>query len=505
MPDSSAYFLGLDAGNTVIKAVIFDGAGRQVAQHAIDGQSSSPEPGHVERDLDELWVNAGTAIQNCIKAAGIKPSSIRGIGCAGHGNGLYLLDRDGAPILGVQSLDTRAAGVASELSAAHGDAFHQLCLQKPWPSQTPTLLAWVKRHRPDIYERAGTALLCKDFLAFRLTGERVSEISDMSGCGLLRLPEGVYDDTLLSLYGLEDARDLLPPLIAPSDIAGRVTKAAAEATGLEPGTPVIGGYFDVVSSALGSGAGLSGDASVIAGTWSINQVFSETPVSDPSIFMVSAFGPDNFVSIEASATSAANLEWYVREFVQRGRHHDDPFGHCNERVGAVSPRLDDPLFHPFLYGSGQGAEFAAGFYGLRGWHGEGHLLRAIFEGVVFEHRRHIGVLKSAGLGFERAFLSGGGARSPHWPQIFADCLGVPISVTDAAESSALGAAIGVALATGHVGSYAEGIAAMTRTAATVEPNADLRAHYNQRFDAYLSLIKSMRGFWTHMQHKETQK
>ena len=115
------------------------------------------------------------------------------------------------------------------------------------------------------------------------------------------------------------------------------------------------------------------------------------------------------------------------------------------------------------------------------------------------------MLKSAGLGFERAFLSGGGARSPHWPQIFADCLGVTISVTEADESGALGAAIGVALATGHVGSYAEGIAAMTRTAATVEPNADLRAHYNQRFDAYLSLIKSMRGFWTHMQHKETQK
>src|SRR5688572_8319141 len=86
--DAVTYLLGLDAGNTVIKAVLFDGEGRQCAMHALDGHSLAPRPGHVERDLDELWANAGTAIRACIKNAGIDPGQINGIGCAGHGNGL---------------------------------------------------------------------------------------------------------------------------------------------------------------------------------------------------------------------------------------------------------------------------------------------------------------------------------------------------------------------------------------------------------------------------------
>ncbi|MDA4846640.1 FGGY-family carbohydrate kinase [Hoeflea poritis] len=495
MPDNASYLLGLDAGNTVIKAVLFDLEGRQIAMHALDGQSATPEPGYVERDLNELWSNACTVINACIRKAGIRSNEIAAVGCAGHGNGLYLLDAEGEPLIGVQSLDSRAAGLAGDLAGRSGERFHALCLQKPWPSQTPSLLAWVKRNRPDIYEKAGTALLCKDFITQRLTGERVSDLSDMSGCGMLRLPEGAYDDELLGLYGLEDARGMLPPVRDPSDIVGTVTRQAAELTGLAAGTPVIAGYFDVVASALGSGAGQAGGASIIAGTWSINQVFSEAPVRDPSVFMVSAFGPNRYVNIEASATSAANLEWYVRELVERGGHHDDPFGFCNERIASVEPRSDDPYFHPFLYGSGQGAHHRGGYYGLAGWHGEGHLLRALFEGVVFEHRRHIEKLKSAGVGFDRAILSGGGSRSPHWPQMFADCLGVPVAVAEARETGALGAAIGAAVATAHVGDYEEGLARMTLIKQAFEPDPLLKTHYDRRYDTYRDLAGALESFW----------
>ncbi|WP_458793021.1 FGGY-family carbohydrate kinase [Yoonia sp. MH D7] len=489
------YLLGLDAGNTVIKAVLFDLDGRQVAMHALDGQSSTPAPGHVERDLNELWRNAGQAISACISQAGIKASQIVGVGCAGHGNGLYLLDRQGAPLVGIQSLDTRAADLADELAASNGDALHALCLQKPWPSQTPVLLSWIKRHRPDVYERAGTVLLCKDFLTYQLTGERVSEVSDMSGCGLTKMPQCIYDDGLLALYGLEDARDLLPRLIGPAEIAGEITPQAAQITGLAVGTPVIGGYFDVVSSALGSGVVGAGESSIITGTWGINQVFSKAPVVDDNVFMVCGFGDQRFLNIESSATSAANLEWYVRELVERGGHHDDPFGYCNAKVGGVSPSLDDPFFHPFLYGSGQGADYRASFFGLAGWHGEGHMLRALFEGVMFEHSRHIDVLRAAGVSFDHAVMSGGGSRSPHWPQMFADSLGVPISVAEARETGALGAAIGVAVATGHVADYEEGLARMTRIKQVFEPAQAMKAHYADRYETYHALTESMKDFW----------
>lgn len=272
--DQQRYLLGLDAGNTVIKAVLFDLAGRQVAMHAIDGRSQTPRPGHVERDLDELWSNAREAIRACISASGIDAKAIAAVGCAGHGNGLYLVDAAGRPLLGIQSLDTRAAQVAASLDARAGDMLHAICLQKPWPSQTPTLLAWVKANLPGLYADAKTVMFCKDFITFRLTGERVSDISDMSGAGFVRMPQATYDDELLALYGLEDARAKLPRLLDPVDVAGTVTAEVAEQTGLAAGTPVIAGYFDVVSSAMGAGVVRPGEASIIAGTWSINQVFS---------------------------------------------------------------------------------------------------------------------------------------------------------------------------------------------------------------------------------------
>src|SRR4051812_23441442 len=139
MADQAAYLLGLDAGNTIIKAVLFDRTGRQLAMHAVAGRSHTPQPGYVERDLGGMWADARDAIRACIAQAGIDARDIAAIGCAGHGNGLYLIDRAGAPLIGIQSLDTRAASMAATLASRHAEALHAICLQKPWPAQTPTL------------------------------------------------------------------------------------------------------------------------------------------------------------------------------------------------------------------------------------------------------------------------------------------------------------------------------------------------------------------------------
>jgi L-xylulokinase len=338
-------------------------------------------------------------------------------------------------------------------------------------------------------------MLCKDFITFRLTGERVSDISDMSGCGFVRMPGCTYDDELLSLYGLEDAKPLLPRLIDPAEIAGKATARAAADTGLAEGTPVIGGYFDVVASAMGAGTVAPGEASIIVGTWSINQVFSAEPVIDSQVFMASGFGPGRFVNIESSATSAANLEWYVRELIERGGHHDDPFGYCNDLLNGFIPAADDPFYHPFLYVSRQGAHYRAGFYGLAGWHGEAHMMRALFEGVMFEHRRHIEVLANAGVSFDRAAMSGGGSRSKHWPQIFADGLGVPITVAEARETGALGAAIGAGVGAGLFPDYETGIKAMTRPGAVFQPDPAMKSHYDRRYRIYRELAETLDVFW----------
>lgn len=490
--------LGIDIGNTIVKAVLFDVAGRQIARHGVDGTTLKPAPGMVERPVAELWANARAAISGCLERAGADAARIAAIGLAGHGNGLYLLDRAGEPLLGIQSLDTRGASLASDLDRKVGTALHAICLQRPWPSQTPVLLAWLKARRPEVYAQAGTVCFAKDVISWNLTDQRASDVSDMSGAGLLRLPEASYDTDLLDLYGLSDARPLLPPLAQPTDIVGHVTPAAAAVTGLKAGTPVVAGYFDVVASALGSGAIGNGAASIVLGSWSINQVFADAPTRDPSVFMVAAFGPGRFANMDNSATSAANLEWYVRTLVERPGQHGDAFAMVNDLVGRAAMAADDPMFHPFVYGGRSGAHQRGGFYGLAGWHDEGHMLRALYEGVAFEHRRHVGVLSAARASIRQVSLSGGGTRSPHWPQVMADVLGLPVRLGSGEETGALGGAIAAAVGTGLCASEEAAVAVMTRPRADLSPNPQRQALHDRRFAVWQRLTATMEPFWAEL-------
>ncbi len=494
------YLLGLDAGNTVIKAVLFDQRGNEIASVAEEGHSNMPFPGHVERGLGELWTNAKMVIRSCLDQAGVEPREIAAIGCAGHGNGLYTLDRDGEPLLAIQSLDTRAAGLVEEwLAEGVGDRTYPIGLQRPWPSQTPTLLAWIKRHRPETFKKIGTVFLCKDFIVNRLTDRRVSEVSDMAGCGLLNVTERRYDHDLMVAFGLGDCMGLLPPLIESADIAGRVTEAAAAETGLAAGTPVIGGFFDVIASAIGSGVTRTGAASIIAGTWSINQVIIDRPRLEGSVFMSSTVDRERYMAIESSATSAANLEWLVREFFP-GNQPDgrNSFEVCCELASSVVPAANDPIYHPFLYGAQQDGSARAGFYGIAGWHTKGHLVRALLEGVAFGHRQHIETLRAAGADFNEAVLSGGGSRSMFWPQIFADVLGLPVTVARSSQTGALGAAIAAGVAADMFADFEAGAAAMVTTERHYKPDATLAAHYDERYKLYLDIAEAMGPIWRRM-------
>lgn len=487
--------LGIDIGNTVVKAVLFDLAGRQIAHQGVEGTTLKPAPGMVERPVTELWANARAAIAGCLASAQLDPGRIAAIGLAGHGNGLYVLDRAGQPLLGIQSLDTRAASLAADLDRRAGPALHAICLQRPWPSQTPVLLSWLKTHRPQTYAKVGTLCFAKDIISWHLTGVRAGEISDMSGAGLLRLPEARYDAELLALYGLSDAMALLPQLARPTDIVGHVTPQAAAATGLRAGTPVIAGYFDVVASALGSGAVGTGVASIVLGTWSINQTFVNIPARDPRIFMVAAFGSERFSNMDNSATSAVNLEWYVRNLMEQRQHHQDPFARVNDLVSRDAMASDDPMFHPFLYGGRNGAHQRGGFYGLTGWHDEGHLLRALYEGVGFEHRRHVELLTETGAKIERVVLSGGGTRSLYWSRMMADILGLPITLGSAEETGALGAAIAAAVGIGRYPNEEAAVAIMSTIKARISPDPKRQALHERRFGVWSRLTAAMEPFW----------
>jgi len=259
--------------------------------------------------------------------------------------------------------------------------------------------------------------------------------------------------------------------------------------------------FDVDASAIGAGAINVNQACLVAGSWSINEVITKEPIVDPSLFMTTLFAdPGLFLTIEGSATSATNLEWFVNqccgderaEAKQRGI---SVYEVCNEEVASLLPGSTNIIFHPFLYGSNVQPSARAGFYGVAGWHTRAHLLRALYEGVVFGHLNHIEKLRAAGGQIHTARLAGGGSRSAVWSQMFADMIQVPMEVSDGNELGARGAALSAGIGAGIYRNYAEAVQEAVKVVRVHEPIPANTQHYLARYAEYERLIKVMQEPW----------
>jgi L-xylulokinase len=267
------------------------------------------------------------------------------------------------------------------------------------------------------------------------------------------------------------------------------------------GTPVVSGLFDVDASAIGAGAIHVNQACLVAGSWSINEVITEKPIVDPQLFMTTLFAdPGLYLTIEGSATSATNLEWFVNqccgdERAEAKRRGISVYEVCNEEVAGLPPGSTNIIFHPFLFGSNVQPTARAGFYGVAGWHTRAHLLRALYEGVVFGHLSHIEKLRKAGAQIDMARLAGGGSRSPVWSQMFADTIQVPMEISDGNELGARGAALAAGIGAGIYRDYAEAVGEAVSVVRVHEPIPANTPLYLARYDEYVRLTNVMQASW----------
>jgi L-xylulokinase len=497
------YLLGIDNGNTVSKAAVFDLEGREIGVGSCKSEGGYPYPGWTERSMERLWESTAAAIGEAIVKSGINARDIVGVGTTGHGNGLYLLDKEGRPArAGIQSMDSRAADILTEWNSRnlHKQVF-RYTVQAFWPAQPNALLAWIKRNEPEVYTRIGSVLMCKDYVKYCLTGEICTDLTDMSGTSLVDVLNKCYSRELLELYDLDELWEAMPRLAQSHEVIGHITPEAARATGLAAGTPVVGGIFDIDASGLGAGVYQPGQACIIAGTWSINQIVTAEPLYHPSLFMTTIYAvPGLWLTTEASATSATNLEWFVTHFCAEERAEAAQRGVsvyevCNELVASLPPGGTDVLFHPFLFGSNVQPTARAGFYGIAGWHSKAHLLRALYEGVVYSHLNHIEKLRAVGAHMDVARLTGGGSRSQVWTQIFADALQLPMEVPVGSEMGARGAALCAGIGVGVYADYADAVLHAAKLERRQEPDPQATPHYLARYAEYQELLKAMQVPW----------
>ncbi len=496
----SKLVLGLDCGLTVTKAVLFDETGHAHATASARVPQETPQPRWLERDVDALWTASAGAIRSAIEKAGTDPRDVIGVGVTAHGDGLYLLDAEGRPARpGILSLDSRAHKIIErwEAEGRFGRMLEVTGLV-PAPLNPAPLLVWVAENEPDVFERARWALPCKDVMKLRLTGEVSTDFTEAS-TSFCDVRTQTYTDEALAVYGLEDCADMLAPVIGCTEVAGTVTAEAAELTGLAPGTPVVSGLHDVDASAIGIGCLEPGQLTMIAGTASINEVISDQPIVDERWFCRNFVRAGQWMNMSLSLASATNLEWFVQrlchtDYAAATARGEDPFAFVEREVAAVANEPGEVLFLPFLYGSPHGAAASGTFLGMRGWHNRGHLLRAVLEGVVFNHRTHVDALRGA-FEMSEGRLTGGAVRSRRWAQMFADALGLTVLLTDAKESGALGVAMCAAVGAGMHSSLEEAATACVRVTGRLEPNADSQEQLGARYAHYCKVINALEGVW----------
>lgn len=495
-----ALLLGIDNGLTVTKAVIFEEDGTPIAVARRRVAQSFPEPRHVERDMDGLWTATAEAIREAVSRSGRPAGDIKAVAATAHGDGLYLLDRDKRPLgAGILSLDSRAGAIVDGWER-DGVAHRALDLtgQTPHASAPSALLAHIKQHRPERYRAIGHVFTCKDWLRFCLTGIVGTDLTEAS-TSFTNVRTQDHDPAALEIFGLADLWPALAPVARPDEIVGAVTRQAAEATGLVEGTPVAAGLHDVTASALGIGGHAPGALAVVAGTYSINELVTETPVTDARWFCRNGIRKGWWNAMAISPASTANYDWFLDNFCRdlaekAERDGSDIHALLRPELERALEKPSDILFHPFLFGSPFGSQASAGFFGVHGWHERGDLLKAVLEGIVFNHKLHIDDLLSAAR-VDRMRITGGGARSPVLAQMFADATGLVVDVSSADEAAAWGAALVAGAAIGVHPSPQEGAAATTRVLRSYRPDPARGAELAERYTLYRQLADAMVPQW----------
>ena len=500
----TTYFMGIDNGGSMCKAVIFDSTGNEIATSSSRLEMLTPQAGHTERDMDELWRVNCEVISESIARSGIAAVQIRGVACTGHGKGLYLWGRDGKPCgNGIVSTDSRAWQYPEQWAAdGTADRVFARTFQTILACQPVSLLCWLRDNRPEILCNVKWIFGVKDYIRFRLTGEAFSEVTDASGSNMLNLKEQGFDRGLLTEYGLEDFFDALPPLRESTDFCGVVSQAASAETGLSAGTPLAGGMFDIDACAIAMDIVNEDRICVIAGTWSINEYISRTPVVDKSVMMNSLYCiPGYYLIEECSPTSASNFEWFLEMFLAEEKFRASELGvnvfqYCSELAAQVTAQEQNIIFLPYIFGSNYNPRARATLVGMDSHHTRPQIIRAVLEGIVFCHSVHLEKLLAKRGRTEAVRLAGGAANSLFWAQIFADVFRLPVEIVETRELGTLGCAMAASVAAGIYKDLPEAAKNMVRIKCRLEPDPAAMPVYARKLALYKKVSAALEGVWT---------
>lgn len=488
------YFLGIDVATTATKALLIDAQGTVVASATTPYQLSTPHPLWSEQDPDLWWMGATNSIIQVLSQAGVAGSKVEAIGLTGQMHGLVLLDQAGVVLRpAILWNDQRTSAECDEIRRLLGkQRLIQITGNDALTGFTAPKILWVKNNEPELFRRVHHILLPKDYVRYRLTGEYATDRAGGSGTLLFNLQDRDWSREVTEALGIDHA--WLPSTHEGTAVTGVVSPAAAEATGLVTGTPIVGGGGDQAAQAVGVGAVAPGTMALTLGTSGVVFASTDEPIVEPEgrlhAFCHALPGKWHLMGVMLSA--AGSLRWY-RDTVARGVEFEVLTAEATDIV-AGSEGL---LFLPYLTGerTPHPDPLARGaFVGLTVRHDRSHLTRAVLEGVAFGLRDSFELMKEAGLAVvDQVCLSGGGVRSSLWRQILADVLQTRLVTVNTTEGAAYGAAVLAAVGANRFHSVEAAVDALVTVTDSVEPREAIADVYEEYYAIYRNLYPALKG------------
>ena len=458
---------------------------------------ASPQIGWAEQQPEDWWRAASLAVRKALSSLHLSAKDIACVGFSGQMHGAVLLDEKGNVVRpALIWCDVRTEKQCRDLTKALGlQRLIQLTCNPALPNFTLTKVLWVRENEPENWSRVRHLLLPKDYVRFRLTGERATDMADASGTLLLDVTRRRWSAEMLDAAALEE--NLLPAVYESPEVCAKVSAEGAATCGLAVGTPVVAGAGDQAAGAVGMGIVSPGTVSATIGTSGVVFATTDRPALD-SRGRVHTFChaiPGRWHVMGVTQAAGLSLRWFRDTFTINPSGTPESYDRLTAEAAKIPPGSDGLLWTPYLMGertphldgSARGA-----LVGITASHTRGHIVRAILEGVAFSLRDTFTLFNEMNVPVQSIRLGGGGARAPLWRQIQADVYGHSVEIVEAEEGAAYGAALLAAVGAGIWHSVDAACAAAVRVAARIDPHPAAVATLRGSYDAFRRVYPATR-------------
>lgn len=487
--------LAIDAGTTVIKAVIFSEEGRELATVERPTNVTRPFPGWSEQDMNEVWENVVSACHQVVSTAATKVDVVT---VTAQGDGAWLIDRNGEPIRpAILWNDARSASdLAQQIPPSVAEKAFAINGSRANLGLPNAILLWLRRAEPEALARTHSVLTCGSWIFFKLTGVIGQHASEASA-PWLDIQGGAVSSELLSLYGIADLEHLIPRVWSESEVVHPVKRMVAEHLGLSCQAKAVIAPFDVVTTAAGGGVTELGDAFAILGTTICPGVVVSRPQLDGLMAGLNLYGVGDGQYIRAfpTITGTHALAWLSSFLGLEG------VPSLISQAQSSSDGSNGVLWLPYLSLAGERAPFfdpsATGvLFGLQERHSQADIARALLESLSYVIRE---ALESSGETPNRLTLSGGGSRSDFWCQIIADISGLVTARSGDSQIGAKGAHVYSALSLGTYPNRNKASEALVTPGVTFTPKSSTRSLHDDRYALFLELRARNQPLWARAQ------